>query len=183
MPNTKPLPTPTGRVEFYSFMLASLAKKVKEAYWDPIISWIPPKISERKLSSDEFYIVYGRSPPTTHCSTTDNPLLSMLLRDSGLFYQGVWINTKRAKRMGIKIGDRVVLESVETGEKTEGIAFVTDLIREDTVFTVSAFGQESDKLTYILKGLPSFNKLLPLQFDPLSGCTLAHEIIVKVKKA
>jgi len=29
---------------------------------------------------------------------------------------------------------------------------------------------------------PAFNRLLPIQFDPLSGSTLAHEFVVKVRR-
>ncbi len=182
MPYKKPLPTPTGKVEIYSFVLANLASKVKNPYWDPLIKWVPPKIWERKLNRDEFYMVYGRSPFTTHCSTSDNPVLAKLIRDSGLYYTGIWMNSKRARELGIKNGDKVILESVYTGEKTPAIVFVNELVREDTIFMVSGFGQQSEKLTHIPQRGMTMMKLVPLQYDPLTGAIMSEETIVRVIK-
>jgi len=170
MPYKKPLPTPTGKVEFYSFMLAKLGI-------NPIIEWIPPKVMP---SNGELRLVYGRSPLTTHSSTTDNPLLAKLIEDSELFYKGVWINPKTAEKLGIKNGDRIILESAVG--KTEGIAFVTDLVREDTAFVVSGFGQRSEKLSFAPKKLPSFMELCPLQVDTFSGAVMNHEFVVRIRK-
>lgn len=182
MPYTKPLPTPTGKIEFYSFMLASLAKKAKDPYWDALIRWVPPKVWERKLAENELYLVYSRCPFTTHSSTSDNPLLAKLIEDSDVFYTGVWISSRKAKQLGIKNGDRITLESVYTGEKTEAIAFVTELVRDDTLFMVSGFGQKSAQLTSAPKGLHSLMSVVPLQYDVLSGVTLNQEAIVRIRK-
>ena len=182
MPYTKPLPTPTGKVEFYSFTLASLAKKVKDPYWDALIKWVPPKVGERKLAENELYLVYSRCPFTTHSSTSDNPLLSKLIEDSDIFYTGVWISRRKAEKLGIKSGDRIILESVYSGETTEAIAFVTELVRDDTLFMVSGFGQRSAQLTSTLKGLHALMDVVPLQYDPLSGVTMNQEAIVRVRR-
>ncbi len=183
MPYNTPLPTPTGKVEFFSFMLASLATKTTKAYWDPLIKWVPANISEEKLDDDEFYIVYSRAPTTAHSSSEDNPLLAKLIEDSELFYKGLWINSVKASELGIKNGDRIIIESPYTNDRTEGIAFTTGLTRKDTVFTISGFGQQSERLTYNPKGLVEFNRLFPIQYDPLSGCTLCHETTVKIRRA
>jgi len=169
-------------VEFFSFVLDALAKKVKNAYWNALIKWVPPKVSERDLGNDELYLIYSRCPFTTHSSTSDNPLLAKFINDSDVFYKGVWINSRRAEKLGIKYGDRVVLESVYTGQTTETIAFVTELVREDTLFMVSGFGQDSKKLTSAPKGLHGLMRVVPLQYDPLSGATMNQEAIVRVKK-
>jgi len=162
MPYKKPLPTPTGKVEFYSFMLAKFASKSKDPYWDPLIKWVQPKVSERKLASNEFYLVYSRSPLTTHSSTADNPVLSMLIEDSEMFYKGVWINEDKATELGIKNGDKIVLESIYTKDKTEAIAFVSGLVRKDTIFMVSGLGQKSEKLTHVPQRDMTMMKLIPV---------------------
>jgi len=182
-PYKEPLPTPTGKVEIFSFMLANFASKVKDPYWDALIKWVPPKVSERKLGSNEFYMVYSRSPFTTHSSTSDNPLLAKLIEDSELYYKGIWINSERAAELGIRNGDRVVVESVYTGDKTEAIAFVNELVRKDTIFTVSGFGQRSEKLTNIPQRAMTMARLIPLQFDTISGATMSQETIVRIRKA
>ncbi len=182
MPYKQPLPTPTGKVELYSFMLASFASKAEDPYWDPIIKWVPPKVSERRLGSNEFYLIYSRSPFTTHSSTSDNPVLAKLIEDAELYYKGIWINSERATELGIKNGDRVIVESVYTGDKTEAIAFVNELVRKDTIFTVSGFGQSSEKLTHIPQRGMTMMKLVPLQFDSLSGTVMSQETVVRISR-
>lgn len=182
MPYKQPLPTPTGKVELYSFMLASFASKAEDPYWDPIIKWVPPKVSERRLGSNEFYLIYSRSPFTTHSSTSDNPVLAKLIEDAELYYKGIWINSERAAELGIKNGDRVIVESVYTGDKTEAIAFVNELVRKDTIFTVSGFGQSSEKLTHIPQRGMTMMKLVPLQFDSLSGTVMSQETVVRISR-
>ncbi|WP_456468521.1 molybdopterin-dependent oxidoreductase [Archaeoglobus sp.] len=182
MPYKQPLPTPTGKVELYSFMLASFASKAEDPYWDPIIKWVPPKVSERRLGSNEFYLIYSRSPFTTHSSTSDNPVLAKLIEDAELYYKGIWINSERAAELGIKNGDRVIVESVYTGDKTEAIAFVNELVRKDTIFTVSGFGQSSEKLTHIPQRGMTMMKLAPLQFDSLSGTVMSQETVVRISR-
>ncbi len=181
MPYTKPLPTPTGRVEFFSFMLHNLAKKAGNAYWDALVKWVPPRIGEKELAENEFYLVYSRCPFTTHSSTADNPLLAKLIEDSSLFYEGVWISTRKARKLGLKNGDRVVIESA--GGKTEAIVFATELVRDDTLFMVSGFGQKSSRLTHLPKALHSLMSVVPLQYDPLSGAVMSQEVVVKVTRA
>ncbi len=183
MPYRRPLPTPTGKIEFYSFMLASFAANAKDPYWDPLIKWVPPKVGERKLARNEFYLIYSRSPLTTHSSTADNPLLATLIEDSELYYKGVWINSEKAAELGISNGDRVILESVFTGERVEAIAFVSGLVRRDALFMVSGFGQSSEKLSSVPQRGMTMMKLVPLQYEPLSGSTLNQETIVRVLKA
>ena len=182
MPYKQPLPTPTGKVELYSFMLASFASKAEDPYWDPIIKWVPPKVSERRLGSNEFYLIYSRSPFTTHSSTSDNPVLAKLIEDAELYYKGIWINSERAAELGIKNGDRVIVESIYTGDKTEAIAFVNELVRKDTIFTVSGFGQSSEKLTHIPQRGMTMMKLVPLQFDSLSGTVMSQETVVRISR-
>jgi anaerobic selenocysteine-containing dehydrogenase len=159
-------------------MLAKLASEAKEPYWSPIVKWVPPMVEPKE---NEFRVVYSRSPMSTHSSTFDNPLLANLMDESQLYYKGIWINAKKAEEMGIKSGDRIVIESVHTGDKTEGIAFATELIREDTIFMVSGFGQESEKLSF--SGGSAFMRLAPLRVDTLSGSTMNHEFAVRIRKA
>ena len=69
-----------------------------------------------------------------------------------------------------------------TKQTTEAIAFVTELVREDTLFMVSGFGQDSKKLKNAPKGLHGLMRVVPLQYDPLSGVTLNQETIVRIKR-
>ena len=67
------------------------------------------------------------------------------------------------------------------------IAYVTDEIRPDTVFTVSAWGAESDALTVAKRmgGVP-LSKLWPMGDDHLYTFlpnVMVEEVLVRVEKA
>ena len=47
---------------------------------------------------------------------------------------------------------------------------------------VSGFGQKSEMLTHIPQRSMTMMKLVPLQYDPLSGAIMSQETIVRIKK-
>lgn len=57
----------------------------------------------------------------------------------------IWINTKAAKREGLKTGDEVMLKN-EFGE-AKGKIFVTEGIREDTLFVYHGFGHDTPQMS------------------------------------
>jgi anaerobic selenocysteine-containing dehydrogenase len=180
------LATPTGRVEIFSLMLYNLAKREKggvfKAEWHPLIDWVPPRALKLwpKLGDDEFYVIYGKAPTMTHTHTADNPLLSVkLTRD---VYKRVWIHPSRAARLGLKDGDAVEVCSV-SGKCFRTRVFVTEAIRPDTAFVVPAFGHESPRLRFSPLETVPYNKLVPLEIEPVSGSAIMGDIIVKIRKA
>ncbi len=184
MPYEKPLNTPTGKVEFYSIkMLGIMSKKGYSEHWDPLPVWIPPKVFG-KAEGNVFYLTYGRSPVTTHTHTVDNKLLASIAR---IQHYAVWINSRKAAELGIKTGDKIKITSLATNETVTAIAYVTDEIRPDTVFTVSAWGAESDALTVAKKmgGVP-LSKLWPMGDDHLYTFlpnAMVEEVLVRIEKA
>ncbi|RLE60845.1 MAG: hypothetical protein DRJ35_02095 [Thermoprotei archaeon] len=174
------LATPTGRIEIFSFMMFKITgNKGKNSLWDPIVDWAPPQVYGKADGTSTFYLVYGRIPTMTHTATADNGIL-MKLTPSYKFM--VWINRNAAQRLGIKTGDKIKLTNVETGRSTEGIAFVTDLVREDTIWVASDFGQRSDNLRFV-KGGVIYHFLTDIKADPVAGGVMAEEVIVRVEKA
>ncbi|MDK2371874.1 MAG: molybdopterin-dependent oxidoreductase, partial [Candidatus Korarchaeota archaeon] len=183
MPYKKPLQTPTGKVEIYSMKLLGITSKAgKNPNWDPLPDWVPPRVFN-KASGNVFYLTYGRSPVTSHTHTSDNDLLISIARKG---HYGLWINAKRAAELGIKDGDLVKVTSLATGKSATAVAFVTEGVRPDTVFTVSGWGIESDRLTNAKRvgGVPMNRmwKIFEDQYKLLPNA-LMQEILVRVEKA
>ena len=189
MPYRKPLSTPSGKVEFYSLkLLGIMSKKGYSEHWDPLPTWVPPKVYG-KAGGNVFYLTYGRSPVTTHTHTVDNKLLASIAR---LEHYAVWINAAKARELGVKTGDKVKVTSLATGETVEGVAYVTEAIRPDTVFVVSAWGAESEKLRVARRiGGVALSKLWPM-FKTAEGedhlytflpNAMLQEVLVRVEKA
>ncbi len=184
MPYKKPLHTPSGKVEIYSLMLAQISSMVgKDPMWSPLPQWLPPKVMseyEKNKAPNVFYFIYGKSPLNSYTHTTDNEMLDSLLRPEHI---GVWINAKRAKQLGIKSGDKVKVTNLKTGEGGITTAFVTEAIREDTVFLNTQWGHESKKLRIAYKrGGVALNKLWPFQYARLIPGMLTNELLVKIEK-
>jgi thiosulfate reductase/polysulfide reductase chain A len=93
----------------------------------------------------------------------------------------VWINTSRARALGIKDGDVMVMSS--TVGKGKVRAKVTDAIHPECVFLPSGYGNFSRNLTTGFGYGLSYNDFLPTYFDPVLGHVMANEIIVIVEKA
>ncbi len=184
MPYKKPLNTPTGKVEVYSLFMTKMTSMFgKDPVWDPLPDWVPPKVMEEyenKKDPSVFYFVYGKSPLNSYTHTADNKMLDSLLRPEHI---GVWINAKRAKQLGIKSGDRVRVTSLATGESGVTTAFVTEAIREDTVFLNTQWGHESEKLRIAhARGGVALNKLWPFHYARGMPGALTNELLVKIEK-
>ncbi len=182
MPYQKPLGTMTGKVEIFSLKMNGIkSMKGPNPKWEPLPEWVPPKVYGKISESNVFYLTYGRSPITTHTQTTDNKLLYTVGRPE---HFGLWINSMKAKELGISNGDLVRVTSLQTGRGGVTKAYVTDAIRPDTVFIVSAWGAESEKLTVAKEiGGLALNKLWPLQCDDMLPNAMTQEVLVKVEKA
>jgi len=90
----------------------------------------------------------------------------------------LWINSKRAKELGIEDGDMVEVKS----EQGKGIikAKVTDFIHPEAVFMLHGFGHESPlALRSFKKGL-SDALLQKNVSDEVGGSPGLHETIVEV---
>lgn len=183
MPYKKPLNTPTGKVEVFSLKLAAISSQAgNNPVWSPLPEWVPPRVYNQ-AGGNVFYLTYGRSPITSHTNTSDNELLLSLKRKD---YFGVWINARKARELGIRDGDLVRLTSLQSGNSAVGVAFLTEGVRPDTIFTVSGWGQESEKLAFAreIKGV-ALNKLWAQFGEPfkLLPSALTQEILVRVEKA
>jgi thiosulfate reductase/polysulfide reductase chain A len=84
----------------------------------------------------------------------------------------VWMQTKVAQKLGLKDGQRVVLENTD-GEKSLPIRLkVTEGIRADCAYVVHGFGQRSAMLSRAAgKGASDTDLMSQVQVDPVMGGT------------
>ncbi len=188
IPYVYPAPTPSGRIELYSLFFAGFTKDHGyKPNWDPIVAYMEPEWKPGMkpgdpLADDEFYFTHGRIATMSHTSTADNDLLMALTREQWLLYTGLWMNPQRAGKLGIKSGDAVELENSVTGQKAGSTAYVTELIRPDTVFITSSLGHENQQLATAMGVGTALNKLVPYKMEPVAGAAQTGQFTVKVRK-
>jgi anaerobic selenocysteine-containing dehydrogenase len=188
IPYVYPAPTPSGRIELYSIFFAGFTKQYGyKPNWDPLLAymtpdWKPNLKPEDALPDDEFYFTTGHIATMSHTSSADNDLLMALTQEQGLQYSGVWLNPKKASKLGLKTGDSIELENTVSGQKAQGKAYLTELTRPDTIFLASSLGHENSQLTTANGVGTALSKLIPYKMEPVAGTVLTGQFTVKVRK-
>ena len=118
----------------------------------------------------------------SHTSSANNDLLMVLTQEQGALYTGAWINPKKAAKLGLKTGDAIEIENTNTGQKARAVAYVTELIRPDTLFIANSLGHESKQLTTAAGIGTALNKLVPYKMEPVAGVVMSNQFTVKVSK-
>lgn len=158
--------TPTGKAELFSNMMYDM-------YYDPL-----PSYEEAPLPAEgEFRMLFGRLSFHTHARTQNNAWL-LALHDSKV---DLWINTEKAKELGIKDGMtvRVVKGDVKSGPC---VAKVVDYIHPQAVFLPHGFGSVSEGLTRIVGVGARTSDFTSNDTDPVSGGAGFHNGFVTVEK-
>jgi hypothetical protein len=76
----------------------------------------------------------------------------------------------------------LLLRNTATGQQTEGDAYVTRLIRRDTLFIHSSFGSENPKLTRAYGFGTATSKLIPYRVEPVVAGFRSQEFTIKVSR-
>ncbi|MEM1640180.1 MAG: molybdopterin-dependent oxidoreductase [Acidilobaceae archaeon] len=126
------LGTPSGKVEIYS--LTALANGL-----DPLPDYRPPPAYTLPTAPDEFYLVNGKGPLTSVHASLMEPM--KYLGD-----RSVWMNPKDAERLGIRDGDLVELEGIDTNVESVARVKVTNRVREKVLFVYSQTGSRRSRL-------------------------------------
>lgn len=188
MPQKLPLPTPSGRLEVYSLITAGFIQQYGyKPIWDPLCAFIPPEWKKGanetlKLADDEFFFSYGKVPVHSHTATTGNDLLMSLTNQRKQEYLGIWINPVRANKLGINTGNTIQLANQLTGEVVKGQAYVTEMVRSDTLFMSAAFGTENKLLVGSGVG-NALSALVTSRPEATVGGSRSCEFTIKVSKA
>lgn len=190
MPRKMPVPTDSGRVEFFSGLMRSLRDGGHTgSNFSVLATWIAPEYRDGKsvtdpLEEDEFYFTYGKTPTVSHGSTnSNNPVLAGINKFKDDIYKGVWIHPKRAEKLGIEDGARIRLTNTRSGQEASGRAYLTRLVRKDTLFISSSFGVENKALTRTSGDGTATNKLIPYEVEPVVAGFKSQEFTIKVARA
>jgi anaerobic selenocysteine-containing dehydrogenase len=188
MPWKLPLPTGSGRLEFYSGLFDGLREMGGKApNFSVLATHIPAECRKDAkmgmLADDEFYFTYGKAPTVSYASTnSNNPVLASINRFKKGIYTNVWIHPARAAYLGINDGDPIRIVNTMTGQQTEGHAHVTRLIHRDAVFMYSSFGAENPVLTRAVGMGTATSKLIPYNVEPVVAGFRSQEFTVRIKK-
>ena len=189
MPRKMPLPSESGRIEFYAPLFASLRKGgAKAPNFGALATHVPlecrpetPK--DKPLDKDEFYFTYGKTPTVSYGSTnSNNPVLASINKFKSDIYTGVWIHPERAEALGLVTGDPIKLSNTRSGQEAEGKAYVTRLVHREALFIHSSFGVENPKLTRSVGIGTATNKLIPYFVEPVVAGFRSQEFTLKVTK-
>jgi anaerobic selenocysteine-containing dehydrogenase len=191
VPRQIPAVTASGRIEFFSSLFELLRSQGNTGpHFNVLAGHIatecrPDKTMDQALSEDEFYFAYGKVPTVSYGSTnSNNPVLAAINTLKKDIYMGVWMHPERADKLGIKTGDKIHLTNIQSGQQTDGHAYVTRKVRPDTLFLHSAFGVENKQLTlsYAMGGTAT-NKLIPHTVEPVVAGFRSQEFTIRVKRA
>ena len=167
--------TKTGRYNFKNPV-------AEEKGIDPLPDYKPIEEEYPELVPDEeypFIMQNFRILEHEHCSTLNAPHL-MKLRGQN----PVWINPVDAKKLGIKTGDAIIVES--PWGKVEATAYVTWNIREGVVAAAGGFGHwrglEADPRFPQYRGFNVAKLMPPNIADHYGGNPLLKYIKVKIRK-
>lgn len=143
-----------------------------------IPTWIPPMVTPNPNNKNEFRLIHGKQPWHSHAMTNNiEHLMKITERYNGTF---MWMNAARAKDLGIKTGDTVSVESSIAKKNIQ--VKVTELLHPEAVWVPSTYGGFSP-LNKTANGVGiNFNDFIPIMVEPLSGATMAQEVVVSVRK-
>jgi len=189
MPYKLPVPTDSGRLEFFSGLFHGLRKAgYDQPNFSVFATYLPPRCRKGKkpnepLAKDEFYFTYGKTPTVSYASTnSNNPVLASINRFKQDIYTGVWINPKRAAALSLKSGDKILMTNTLSGQQATGKAYVTNLVSAEALFIHSSFGSENKKLTKSFGLGTATNKLIPYLIEPVVAGFRSQEFTLKVSK-
>lgn len=188
MPYKLPVPTFSGRVEIYSTLFAHFNDEYGyDEHWNPVLKYIPVEYrkgaeQEFKPKDNEFFFAFGKTPQHTYLTTADNPLLmSITERYTGENF-GFWINPESAKKLGLKEKDKIEVENTVSGQKIQSFVHLTELVRPDTLYTMSDFGLENKLLTYASGKGVDLGKLIPYRLGPVTASAMGCQFTLKIRK-
>lgn len=162
--------TPSGKIELVSEKLDKVGLPSLKKFESP-----------QKPDGSMFRLIYGKVAIHTQGHTINNPLLSELMPTNTL-----WINTKKAKKMGIISGDLVEVASNDRSYTATVAAHVTDHIHPEAVFTVHGFGKDIPRQTRSFMAGLSDQKLMVGKlddWDQSGGGVNLCEVFVHVRKS
>lgn len=155
--NDGPLfPTQSGKLELLSSVL-------KDLNFDPLPKYEPVE----QPPAGMFRFIYGRAPVHSFSRSENNAWLDDIMPENP-----VWVNSEVASHLGLKDGQKVMLEN-QDGVRSPVITLkATSGIRRDVVYGVHGFGPQSPSLKKAYQhGFSDTALMTRIAIDPLTGGT------------
>ena len=151
------------------FNFKNLAKKGV----DPMPTWK----DEWNFSVPEgkFRLVTGRHAQFTQSGTTNNVMLRDLIPTNY-----IWINSRVAKKRGIKFGD--MLEVKSSIGKINIKAYPTEKIAPNQIFMLHGFGGSSEAMEFAYGNGGNDAAIIEDKIEPVYGAAVMHETDVEIRK-
>lgn len=149
-----PFATASGKIELFSQTLA-------DAGFDPL-----PQYEAIEAPPDGFFrLLYGRHPVHTFARTQNTPALNALFSENE-----VWLNPTVAANLGLRDGERILLENPDGVREGPVKLKVTPRIRPDAVYMVHGFGHKAPWMQRA-DGKGASDTALQTRYalDPISG--------------
>jgi anaerobic selenocysteine-containing dehydrogenase len=180
IPYTQPLATPSGKVELYA-LRAVLNAATRRAKFDPLPAYRPVAAYTLPQGMDQFYMISGKSMANNSGSGM------FALSGRALGDRSVWMHPVSAQALGLKDGDAIEVEGLDTGQRARAQVQVTRRVRPQVLFTY-AFGgghraraiERDKRFAFMAEGVNP-NWLSPGRAEPVTGA-LANNLSVKVRK-
>ncbi len=148
--------TESGKIELVSETLRGLGA-------DPMPRYTPPAEPPKGY----FRLLYGRAPVHSFARTENNRLLNGLMSENA-----VWMHTAPAKALGLKDGEKIVLENTDGHRSSPIRVHVTEGIRTDCVYMAHGFGNRSKAMRRAYgRGASDTSLMSKVAVDPLMGGT------------
>ena len=143
--------------------------------YSPVPTWEPPLV---KAGDDTFVLIHGKQGIMSHTATANVPRLLAIAKTYNL--ERLWINSKRAKRLGIKDGDMVEVSSPQATKRIR--VKVTERIHPEAAWVPGGYGNISPRLStgYGFGICP--NDFSLNRAEPIAGHAMMMEVLVKVRK-
>ncbi len=123
----------------------------------------------------KFRLVTGRHAQFTQSGTTNNVMLRDLIPTNY-----IWINSRVAKKRGIKFGD--MLEVKSSIGKINIKAYPTEKIAPNQIFMLHGFGGSSEAMEFAYGNGGNDAVIIEDKIEPVYGAAVMHETNVEIRK-
>jgi len=175
--------TPTGRLEIFAThsSILDLYQKTRDPHADPLPDHLPLTIG-KPSAENEFYLLSAKCAITETASSQDNVYL-MEEHIDGLGLTCLWINKKKAFKLGLKDGKTVRIWSESTGAEGRVRIKAYEGIHPDAVFAFVGFGHKSKTMT-VARGKEGINvnEFIPDHMEWVSGAAAVQEALGKIAR-
>ncbi|MGC9164529.1 MAG: molybdopterin-containing oxidoreductase family protein [Thermoprotei archaeon] len=183
-----PFATVTGEIELINVsMLAKFKDQLnKPSLVNPLPCWVPPYYMEDgKINDDEFVAIDTTYSLTAYSYIRNSKLINDTIKWEKM--NGVYINFDRGVRLGLKDGDNIIIENLETGVKIRAKVFLSHEIHPYVIVGIhglnsGSYERGNIKFTYMTKTGINTNFLAPFKIVEYEARAAQCDFKVKVRK-